>query len=151
MNVYALLIGIITAILIIWHFKRRKLEKAQLPYPLLLASFSVYYFVFALYASDFAALYKEIGISLLFMLIVFLAIKSNKKISSSIVALGCIAHGIYDIYHNTLFINNGVPEWWAEFCGSIDLILGVYLIFFVITAPNKAFKLERQKNGDHLT
>jgi len=145
MNVYALSTGIITAILIIWHFKRRRLEKKQLPYPILLATFPVYYYVFAIYASDFTALYKEIGISLIFVLLVYIAIKSNRKISASIVAFGCIAHGIYDIYHNTLFINNGTPAWWAEFCGSIDIILGVYLIYFAITAPNRTFKLDHQK------
>lgn len=111
MNIYALSIGIIAAILIIWHFKRRKLEKARLPYPILLATFPVYYFAFALYASDFIALYKEIGISLIFILLVYLAIKSNRRISASLVALGCIAHGFYDMYHNTLFTNNGTPDW----------------------------------------
>lgn len=147
MNIYALSIGIITAILIIWHFKRRKLEKAQFPYPILLATFPVYYFVFALYASDFTALYKEIGISLIFISVVYLAIKSNRKISALLVAFGCIAHGVYDIYHDVLFINNGTPVWWAEFCGSIDLILGIYLIYFAITAPNKAFNLGRPKEA----
>lgn len=145
MNLYALLIGIITAILIIWHFKRRKLEKAQLPYPILLATFPLYYFVFAIYANDYLALFKEVGISLIFFGLAYLAIKSRRKASALIVALGCIAHAIYDIYHNIFFINSGTPAWWLEFCGSIDLILGIYLIYFAITAPNKAFKLDHQK------
>jgi len=147
MNIYALLIGIISAILIILYFKKRKLEEEQLPYPILLATFPVYYFAFALYVSDFVALYKEIGISLIFLLVVYLAIKSNRKISALLIALGCIAHGIYDIFHNTLFVNNGTPEWWTEFCGSIDLILGIYLIYFAIRMPVKVIKLERQKSA----
>jgi peptidoglycan/LPS O-acetylase OafA/YrhL len=145
MNIYALTIGIITAILIIWHFKRRKLEKSKLPYPILLATFPLYYFVFALYSSDYVALYKEIGVGFIFLVLALLAIKSNRKASSLLVAIGCIAHGIYDAYHNMLFINNGTPSWWLEFCGSIDIILGIYLIYFAVSAPNKAFKNDRQK------
>jgi hypothetical protein len=147
MNVYALSIGVITAILIIWHFKRRKLEDAQLPYPILLSTFPLYYFVFAIYASDYLALYKEAGVSLIFFVLVYLAIKSKRKTSASIVALGCIAHAIYDAYHNIFFINTGTPVWWLEFCGSIDLIIGTYLICFAITAPNKTFKMDRKKTA----
>jgi len=145
MNMYALTIGFITTTLIIWHFKRRKLEKARLPYPILLATFPLYYFAFALYATDYLALYKEIGIGLIFLLLAYLAIKSNRKTSLFLIALGCIAHGIYDVYHNMLFINNGTPEWWIEFCGSIDLIIGIYLTYFAATVPNKAFIMDHQK------
>ena len=145
MNIYALIIGIITAILVICYFKRKGLEKAQLPYPILLASFPLYYFVFALYANDHLALYKEIGISLIFLLLAYLAIKSNRKTSLILVSLGCITHGAYDVYHNILFLNNGTPVWWVEFCGSIDLILGFYLIYFAVTVPNKVFKHNHQK------
>jgi hypothetical protein len=144
MKIYALLIGVITGILIIWHFKRRKLEYSQLPYPILLATFPVYYFAFALFASDFNALYKEIGISIVFFLLVYFAIKVNRKMSALLVALGCIVHGVYDIYHDLLFINNGTPLWWPEFCGSIDLILGAYLIYFSKTIPSKVFTVERK-------
>jgi len=145
MNIYALTIGIITAILIIWHFKRRRLERAKLPYPILLATFPLYYFVFALYANNYTALYKEAGIGFIFFLLAYLSIKTKRKTSTSIVAVGCITHAIYDTYHNMLFVNTGTPEWWLEFCGSIDLILGLYLIYFALTAPNKAFKMDRQK------
>ncbi len=147
MNISALTIGIITAVLIIWHFKKSKLEKAQLTYPILLATFPVYYFVFAIYAGDYLALFKEAGFSLVFFGLAYLAIILKRKASASLVALGYIVHGIYDIYHDKLFINNGTPVWWAEFCGSIDLILGIYLIYFAVAAPNKAFKLERQKTA----
>lgn len=144
MNIFALTIGVITAFLIIWHFNRRKLERARLPYPALLSTFPVYYFVFALYASDYVALYKEIGVGIIFFVLAYIAIKSKRKMSASLVAVGCIAHAIYDSYHNVFFINSGTPAWWLEFCGSIDLILGLYLIYFAITVRNKSFKNNRQ-------
>lgn len=144
MNIYALLIGIITVIFIIWHFKRRKLEKAQMPYPLLLATFPLYYFAFALYASDYHAFYKEMAVSIIFFALAYAAFKSNRTISASLVAFGCISHAVYDIYHNMFFINAGTPSWWLEFCGSIDIILGIYLIYFAFTAPNKSFTKNRQ-------
>ncbi len=139
MNIYALVFGIITAILIIWRFKKSRLERARLPYPLLLASFPLYYFVFALYAGDYTALLKELGIGIIFFTIAALAIKASRKTSSLFIAAGCIAHGIYDAYHDVLFINNGTPSWWLEFCGSIDILLGIYLIYFAMTVRNRSF------------
>ena len=140
MNFYALISGIIIVTLIIAHFKRSRLEKSQLAYPLLLASFPLYYFVFAIYANDIVALQKEFVVGTVFFALAFIAIKSKIKLSATLVGIGSISHAIYDHYHNILFINPGTPSWWLEFCGSIDLILGVYLFYFAITTPNKSFK-----------
>ncbi len=48
-------------------------------------------------------------------------------------------HAIYDYYHDDLFINPGTPTWWPEFCGSIDIIIGVYIIYL-------ALMLEKRKS-----
>ncbi len=45
-------------------------------------------------------------------------------------------------YH---FTNAGTPEWWFEFCGSIDVILGVYLIYFAMKIPNRALSSKESK------
>ena len=145
MNIYALLIGIIVVTLVIVYFKRSYLERTQLAYPLLLASFPFYYFVFAIYGNDFDSLYKEITVGFIFFAFSLVAIKSKRKLSAVIVGSGCIFHAIYDIYHNHLFVTLGTPSWWPEFCGSIDFILGIYLFYFAATAPNKSFKKNRIK------
>lgn len=130
MNVYAFLIGIIIVFGIIFHFKKTRLERTHWAYPLLLGTFPLYYFVFALYAWDINALMLEALIGTLFLIIAYVAYKSGREIAALFVGIGCMLHGIYDVYHDSLFINEGMPNWWAEFCGSIDLVLGGYLIYF---------------------
>ena len=105
-----------------------------------MASFPLYYFAFAVYGHDLIALYKEIAIGSAFFVLAFIAIKSKRKTSAALVGIGCLLHAAYDAYHNVLFVNPGTPSWWLEFCGSIDLILGVYLFYFATKAPNKTFK-----------
>ena len=45
-----------------------------------------------------------------------------------VLAIGYTGHSIYDFGHNALFVNSGAPSWWPEFCGSVDLLIGIYLM-----------------------
>lgn len=137
MNIYALAIGIIIVFYVIIRFRKTRLEKTKWAYPLLLASFPVYYFVFAMYGNDLVALGKELLAGSIFFLLAFIAYKSQHKLSVLIVAAGSILHAVYGAYHDIFFINSGTPGWWLEFCGSIDLILGMYLIYLGLTMTNK--------------
>jgi hypothetical protein len=123
------------------------LERTQFAYPILLASFPFYYFAFAIYDGNFVALYKEIALGFIFFALVSIAITSKRKTSAALIGIGCILHAVYDAFHNMLFINAGTPSWWLEFCGSIDLILGVYLLYFAITMPNKSFENAAQDSS----
>lgn len=138
MNLYALIIGIATVFFVIFRFKQSRLEYTKWAYPLLLATFPVYYFAFAIYGNDFIALGKELLAGLVFFTLAFIAFKSQRKLAAILVGIGCILHGAYDLFHNLLFTNAGTPDWWLEFCGSIDLILGAYLIYFTLTVPGQA-------------
>lgn len=140
MKLYALAIGIIIGAFIIIGFRQSGLEKNRFAYPLLFASFPLYYFAFAITAADLTALHKEIAAGMVFFVLAIIAIGSRKKTSVAIVGIGCIAHAAYDAYHNLLFTNPGTPSWWREFCGSIDLILGVYLLYASLTMPNGVLK-----------
>ena len=144
MNIYALIIGIAIVAYVIIRFKKTRLERTKWAYPLFLATFPVYYFVFAIYAKDFPALGKEVAVSLVFFSLAFMAYRSKRKTSALIVGLGSIFHAVYDAYHDILFVNSGTPNWWLEFCGSIDIIIGVYLIYFAFKVPNKALKQDAQ-------
>lgn len=140
MNLYALTIGLVVVFYVIYRFKITRLEKTSWAYPLFMATFPVYYFVFALYGNDYVALGKEMLIGTIFLILAYIAYKSNRKLSALLVAAGCLLHAAYDMYHDILFVNAGTPGWWLEFCGSIDLILGLYLIYFALTVPDKAYK-----------
>ena len=142
MNSFAFATGVITAVLIIGYFKKTKLQHSRLAYPLLLASFPVYYFVFAVYAGDTTAFINETGTGIIFIAISLLAIYSKRKNAALMVGAGCILHAAYDAYHDVFFINQGTPAWWPEFCGSIDLILGVYLIYLALNTMSTGRALQ---------
>jgi hypothetical protein len=132
----ALLLGILIVVFIIYRFKRTGLERTRWAYPTLLVTFPLYYFSFALYANDLHALGYEVLVGLTFFLIAYIALQSCMRTSLLLVGLGCLMHGVYDVYHDHFFINAGTPDWWIAFCCSIDVILGGYLIYRVIRPVN---------------
>ncbi len=135
MNIYALLSGILIAFFVILHFRKGALETSPWAYPLLLASFPFYYFAFALFVADIPVLGQEVLSGLLFFALAGWSILSRQRLGLMLVGLGCLLHGVYDFYHDALFINPGMPDWWIEFCGSIDWILGIYLIARSLQLP----------------
>ncbi len=131
----ALITGIALALLIIWRFRNARLERMSWPYPLLLASFPAYYWAFALYAKDMDALVSEVWVGVLFIATALLAVALRRRWALMLVAAGCFAHALYDASHNILFVNAGMPSWWPVFCGSIDVILGLYLMYLAVIFP----------------
>lgn len=53
-SLYALAVGIAIAIYVVVRFRKTKLEKRKWVYPLLLSTFPIYYWVFAVYGSDYS-------------------------------------------------------------------------------------------------
>ncbi len=139
MNLFALIAGIIVAVVVVIHFRKTKLERKVWVYPLLIATFPVYYWVFAIYGSDMQALYKEILVGFVFIGIAVWAIKVNRKLGLLLLALACILHGVYDVVHDNFFTNSGVPSWWPELCGSIDVLIGMYLLYLTISLPTSGW------------
>ncbi len=138
MNLTALVIGIIIAVVVIIRFHKTGLERKTWGYPLLIATFPIYYWGFAIVGSDMPALYKEILVGFIFIFLVFTAIKVNRKQGLLLLAVACILHGVYDVVHDSLFTNSGVPSWWPELCGSIDVLLGLYLLYMAVSLPISA-------------
>lgn len=143
MNYIALIVGILTVTFIIFRFKKTRLERTKWAYPLLLASFPVYYFVFAVYAQDYKALAYEVIFGAFFILAAYLGYKANRKLSLLVVGVFYLLHAAYDLFHDYSFVNTGTPTWWPEFCGSIDLILGFYLIFLALSLSGRSHILNK--------
>lgn len=131
MNVIALVVGTIVAAIVIGKLGRARSAHSIKLYAVFLATFPVYYFVFAVWAGDFDALFKEILVSLGFLSLAIIAYKARSLASLIVLAVGYIGHAIYDVAHDELFINSGTPNWWPEFCGAVDVIIGVYLLYIV--------------------
>ena len=133
MNYYALIVGIAVALYVVMRFRKRKLERIKWVYPAFLATFPVYYWVFAIYASDYQALLSEVAIGSVFLFVAYMAYKLNSFIGLVLLASGYIAHAAYDVMHHSLFYNHGTPSWWPEFCGSVDILIGIYLLYLAIS------------------
>lgn len=125
------------AVIVVLRFKSRQLEDTTWAYPILLASFPVYYWVFAVYASDYRALLIEFVASVGFLAITYVAYNYRSFATLMLLAIGYVAHAVYDIYHDALFINRGVPAWWPEFCGAVDVLIGVYMIYLAISTQQR--------------
>ena len=138
MNIYAFAIGIVIAVIVVLRFRARRLEKTKWAYPMFLATFPVYYWVFAVYASDYTALLNEVVASAAFLAIAYVAYKFRSFATLLLLAAGYVAHAAYDFYHDSLFSNSGVPAWWPEFCGSVDVLIGGYVAYLAFALHRRA-------------
>ena len=133
MNLIALITGLALAAFAVARLRVTGFEKKKWVYPLLLASFPFYYFAFAIYAGDHSALLNEIYAGLIFIAIAYAAYKLQSKLGLILLATGYIGHAAYDVVHNHIFLNNGTPVWWPEFCGAVDVLMGLYLIYLAFS------------------
>ena len=94
------------------------------------------YVMFALQAGQRAAGITEMlyGIPFVVAGLVF----AFRSIRYSAVAVGVfwMLHGFFDLVHSRLFINPGVPSWYPAWCGSVDIVVGVYLLWFSRRVPD---------------
>ena len=133
MSTLALGVGFLMALLVILRFRSKRLEKTKWAYPLLLASFPIYYWAFAIFAKDFPALINEILVGLIFLLVAYVAYRFKSFVTMIILGIGFIAHALYDFKHTILFNNPGTPAWWPEFCGSVDVLIGLYVLYLALS------------------
>jgi hypothetical protein len=129
MNIYALAVGVVSAVVAVLLFKFWGLETTKWAYPVLLAEFPVNYWGFAIYGSDAAALLKEVLVGLAFLAVAYVACKVKSFATLLLLAFGYVMHAAYDFSHNFFFVNAGAPTWWPEFCASVDVLIGAYVAY----------------------
>jgi hypothetical protein len=60
--------------------------------------------------------------------IAYVAYKFRSFATMQLLAVGYLAHAAYDFCHDAYFVNAGIPAWWPEVCGSIDVLVGGYIL-----------------------
>jgi len=133
MEILAIIFGLFISIVVIVHFKKTRLESSRFAYSLLLISFPFYYMSFAIYAHDYVSFALELGAGIVFFVLGALALKLDNFYKFLLLATGYIFHAIYDVSHDVFFINAGTPGWWPEFCFTVDLLIGLYLVGLAFT------------------
>jgi len=105
-------------------------------YPVILIVIAFYYVLFSVLSGETDVVVYELLIALAFTITAII----GSKISIYIVAVGLIFHGIFDVFHNFIFLNDGVPSWWPGFCAAADVVLGMLVIYFAINRSSKALQ-----------
>jgi hypothetical protein len=99
------------------------MDRDRALYPAALIVIAAYYDLFAVMGGSTQALVAELAAGLIF---VALAV-AGFRYTLWLTAAGIAGHGIFDLFHDLVIQNAGVPVFWRGFCSSIDIVLGLYL------------------------
>ncbi len=83
-----------------------------------------YYVLFAVLGGSDLALVWELVIAAAFSTVAIVGALH----APTLVGIGIIAHGLFDFVHDGIIENPGVPTWWPSFCGSVDVLLGLWVV-----------------------
>ncbi|WP_123039387.1 hypothetical protein [Cohnella candidum] len=86
------------------------------------------YVAFALFDGDFNAAVNELLFGAPFIIGGLACLIFRVRMSFKIIGILWFAHGLFDVVHDQLFLNPGVPEWYPLFCAAVDIVIGAYLI-----------------------
>ena len=93
-------------------------------YSTVLVIIASYYVLFAVLGGSGHALAWELAVAVAFSTVAVL----GALFLPTLVGAGIMAHGLFDLVHHVFIENAGVPTWWPSFCGSIDVLLGIWVI-----------------------
>jgi hypothetical protein len=99
------------------------LDRGRSFYPTVVIVVAAYYALFAVMGGSRTILEIEVAIGLGFSAC---AVAGFKK-SMWLVAAALAGHGVFDLFHNALIENTGMPVWWPGFCAGADLALGGWM------------------------
>jgi predicted membrane protein len=126
------LVGIILGLVIATVAKITGFDKDRSFYPVILVVIAMYYVLFAIMSGQSDTIVTEIIVALLFLVLAVI----GACMSAMFIAAGLIAHGLYDLIHNQLVVNTGVPIWWPGFCAAVDFVLGIVVLLLVKVRSN---------------
>ena len=121
----AVVVGVLLAVGIAVLGKFTRFDQDRSFYSTVLVIIASYYVLFAVLDGSGRALVWELVIAVAFSAVAII----GALLLPTLVGIGITAHGLFDLVHDALIENSGVPSWWPTFCGSIDVVLGLWVIF----------------------
>ena len=121
------MVGVLLAIGVAALGKFTRFEEDRSFYSTVLIIIASYYVLFAVMGGSGHALVWELIVAAAFSTVAILGAFH----APSLVGVGIVAHGFFDLAHDAFIENSGVPTWYPSFCGSIDIFLGVWVIILV--------------------
>ena len=124
-------IGLLLAVGIAALARFTRFDEDRSFYSTILIIIASYYVLFAVLGGSRQALGWELVIGVVFSAVAII----GAFLLPALVGIGIIAHGLFDLVHDVLITNSGVPTWWPSFCGSIDVLLGLWVLLSTRSAP----------------
>jgi hypothetical protein len=131
-----IVVGVLLAIAIAALAKFTRFDEELSFYSTVLVIIASYYVLFAVLGGSGRALVWELVIAVVFSTVAVI----GALFLPTLVGIGIIAHGLFDLVHDIIIENSGVPTWWPTFCGSLDVLLGLWVIALTRSRPNGLFR-----------
>lgn len=123
------LVGIVLALSIGFSMSFFGLDRDRAFYPTVMIVIALYYALFAVMGGSTGVLALE-AVPIAVFVVVSIA---GFKYSLWLVVAALVGHGVFDVLHDHLILNAGVPTWWASFCLAYDVVAGLYLAWLLRT------------------
>lgn len=123
-----LLVGLILALGVSFGGTAVGLDKDRAFYATVALTVGTYYLLFAVMGGSPQALAQEIGAYTILAAVTIFGFRGNYWL----VVAALAGHGVFDIFHAQLILNDGVPDYWPMFCMSYDVTAAAYLAWLLI-------------------
>jgi len=110
------------------------LDRDRAFYPTVTIVIAFLYALFAVMGASTQALLLELLAGSVFLAVAIAGFRS----SLWAVAVALAAHGLFDLAHDRVISNPGVPPWWPAFCLAYDLTAAAYLAWLLKTGRLRA-------------
>ena len=133
-GVTALLVGAFLAFAVGLFARVSGLDRDRAFYPTVAIVIASYYSLFAAMGASTRALVLESLLGAAFLAVAVLGFRSSLWIV--VIVLG--AHGVFDLAHDAVLSNPGVPRWWPAFCLTYDVTAAAYLAWLLTSGRIRA-------------
>lgn len=127
MSIVALVVGALLALAVGLFGTGAGLDRDRAFYPVVTIVVASYYALFAVMGASTQALVVESLIGIVFLATAVWGFKS----SLWLVVAALAAHGLFDVGHDSVVSNPGVPRWWPPFCLTFDVTFAGYLAWLL--------------------
>jgi hypothetical protein len=117
-------VGLLLAVGVAALGKFTRFDEDRSFYPTVLIIIASYYVLFAVLDGSSHVLVWDLVIAVAFSIVAI----TGALFFPILVGIGIVAHGLFDVVRDGFIDNSGVPGWWPSFCGSIDVLLGLWVI-----------------------
>jgi len=131
-------IGVVLALVVSYFARVTGLDRDRAFYATVAIVVALYYVLFAVMSGSEHALVVETIVMTAFVAVAVVGFKFNLWL----VVAALAGHGVFDVLHNLVVTNPGVPEWWPAFCLTYDIAAAGFLAW-LLTRSNLAARQVR--------